>query len=80
MYTFTQLQRVPVGSEIVVEAVFDNSAQNPNNPNHPPQDVAERLEFGGASMRASDEMLQCIINWTPYQKGDEQFSLEAKRP
>lgn len=80
MYTFEYLLRVPVGSELVVEAVFDNSAQNPNNPNHPPRDVAERLEFGGASMRASDEMLQCIINWTPYQKGDEQFSLKGKKP
>lgn len=78
MYTFTHLLLIPAGSELVVEAVFDNTSANPNNPYNPPRDISERLEFGGASMRASDEMLQCIINWTPYQQGDERFSLKAK--
>jgi len=77
LYTFTHLMRIPAGSELVVDAVFDNTANNPNNPNKPPKDIAERLEFGGASMRASDEMLQCIINWTPYRKGDEHLSLKS---
>jgi hypothetical protein len=78
-YTFTHLLRIPKGSVIVAEAIFDNTSSNPNNPYHPPRDVAERLEYGGASMRASDEMLQCIINWTPYKQGDEAFSLKAER-
>ena len=48
---------------------------NPNNPNNPPKAVGERQEFGGASMRASDEMFQFIITYSLYQKGDENVSL-----
>jgi hypothetical protein len=29
-------------------------------------------------MRASDEMFQFILTYTPYQKGDENISLERK--
>jgi len=79
LYTFTHMIRIPTGSEIVVEAKFDNTPQNPYNPYNPPRDVSERLEFGGASMRASDEMLQCIINWTPYRIGDENRSLQRQK-
>jgi hypothetical protein len=38
--------------------------------------VAERLEFGGASMRAGDEMFQFIVTYMFYKKGDEEMSLE----
>ncbi|MEY2707441.1 MAG: hypothetical protein RIQ91_71, partial [Bacteroidota bacterium] len=38
-----------------------------------------RWEFGGASMRASDEMFQFILTYTAYQKGDESISLERKK-
>lgn len=61
-----------------MEAHFDNTEANPDNPFRPPVDVAERLEYGGASMRATDEMLQFIIQWTPYRKGDEHIRLEGK--
>jgi hypothetical protein len=75
-YTFTHMIRIPRGSWIVCEAVFDNRSSNPNNPHSPPIAVGERLEFGGASMRATDEMLQLIIGYTPYQKGDEALTLQ----
>lgn len=78
VYTFPTFLRIPAGSEIVVEARFDNTEANPDNPSKPPVDVAERLEYGGASMRATDEMLQFIIQWTPYRKGDEQLRLDAR--
>jgi hypothetical protein len=78
VYTFPAFLRIPSGSEIVVEARFDNTEANPDNPFRPPVDVAERLEYGGASMRATDEMLQFIIQWTPYRKGDEQVRLDGK--
>ncbi|HCK20966.1 MAG TPA: hypothetical protein DHW15_02025 [Bacteroidetes bacterium] len=31
-YTFEKVMKIPAGSEIVVEATFDNTADNPNNP------------------------------------------------
>jgi len=78
VYTFPAFVRIPSGSEIVVEAHFDNTEANPDNPFKPPVDVAERMEYGGASMRATDEMLQFIIQWTPYRKGDENIRLDGK--
>jgi hypothetical protein len=77
-YTFKTMVKIPAGSEIVAIAEFDNTTANPYNPNHPPKPVAERWDYGGASMRASDEMFQFILTYTPYQKGDENISLERK--
>lgn len=77
-YTFTHMLRIPRGSWIVCEATYDNRASNPNNPYSPPRTVGERLEYGGASMRATDEMLQLIIGYTPYQKGDEALTLQLE--
>lgn len=74
-YTFKNPLRIPRGSTIVVEAVFDNTARNPNNPNNPPRPIGERLDRGGASMRTTDEMLQFIITYMPYMKGDETIDL-----
>jgi hypothetical protein len=74
-YTFTHPVRIPKGSTIVVEAEFDNTSDNPNNPFNPPRLIGERLDRGGASMRTTDEMLQFIITYMPYQKGDESIDL-----
>lgn len=75
-YTFKKPVKIPKGSRIVVNASFDNTSANPNNPNKPPQMIAERLENGGASMRTTDEMLQFIITYMNYEDGDENISLE----
>lgn len=75
-YTFKNMVKIPKGSTLYVEAVFDNTSANPNNPNKPPKQVGERLHLGGASMRTTDEMLQFIITYLPYQKGDENISLK----
>lgn len=77
-YTFKSMVKIPAGSEIVAIAEFDNTIANPHNPNRPPKTVAERWDNAGASMRASDEMFQFILTYTPYQKGDENISLESK--
>lgn len=76
-YTFKTMVKVPRGSIIVAEAVFDNTSANPDNPNQPPKDVSERLEYGGSSMRATDEMFQFIITYTLYREGDEKVRLES---
>jgi copper type II ascorbate-dependent monooxygenase-like protein len=73
-YTFRKMVKVPKGSVIIAEGVYDNTRQNLNNPFSPPQLVQER----NGSMRASDEMFQFIVTYLPYQAGDEQISLEAK--
>jgi hypothetical protein len=74
-YTYKKMLKIPAGSRIHVEAVFDNTRKNPNNPFNPPQTVAERE----GSMRTSDEMLQFIVTYLPYQIGDENISLERAK-
>lgn len=75
-YTFRNPVHIPAGSTIVAWAEFDNTSGNPNNPFQPPREVGERLEFGGASMRATDEMFQFIITFMDYKKGDELIQLD----
>ncbi len=76
-YTYEKMLKIPRGSRIEVIAEFDNTVNNPFNPFNPPQRVAERMEFGGSSMKATDEMFQFIITYLAYQKGDEHISLKA---
>ena len=78
-YTFKKMLKIPAGSEIIVEAIYDNTEDNPDNPFYPPQTISERIGFNGkGSMRTSDEMLQFIINYLPYQEGDEKISLKSQ--
>ena len=75
-YTFKKMLKIPAGSEIIVEATYDNTSNNPDNPFSPPQVVSERKNLNGkGSMRTSDEMLQFIINYLPYNDGDENIIL-----
>lgn len=70
-YTFDHLLKLPAGSIVEVVAVYDNTMDNPNNPFDPPQTVAEQ----DGSMKTTDEMLQCILTFVPYQEGDEEIEL-----
>ena len=76
-YTFERMLKIPRGSKIEVIAEFDNTRNNPFNPFDPPQTVAERYEYGGSSMKATDEMFQFIITYVGYQPGDENISLKT---
>jgi len=77
-YTFQKMLKIPAGSEIIVEAIYDNTTNNPDNPFSPPQNVQERKDFNGrGSMKTSNEMLQFIINYLPYQNGDENIVLDT---
>ncbi len=73
-YTYPQPVVIPAGSEIKVEATFDNTAKNKYNPFDPPQWVSERE----GSMRTTDEMLQFFITYLPYQAGDETIDLNVE--
>lgn len=72
-YTFRHMLHVPAGSVIHVEASFDNTAANPNNPYDPPRPAREPLI---GNMRTTDEMLQFFVNYVDYRPGDEEISLE----
>jgi Copper type II ascorbate-dependent monooxygenase, C-terminal domain len=71
-YTFKKMVKIPAGSTIVAEGVYDNTRQNLNNPFSPPQVVTDQ----NGSMKATDEMFQFIVTYLPYEKGDEDISLE----
>ena len=71
-YTFRKMVKIPAGSTIVVEGVFDNTSNNPFNPFNPPQTIRDR----DGSMKTTDEMFQFIVNYVPYREGDENVSLE----
>jgi len=71
-YSFKKPVKLPKGTTIIVEGVFDNTNQNPNNPNNPPKTITDK----NGSMRTTDEMFQFIITWMPYKAGDEGMILE----
>jgi hypothetical protein len=75
-YQYKTLLKLPRGTTIYVEGVYDNTASNPNNPFNPPQEIRERE----GSMKTTDEMFQLIITYVPYQPGDEKISLENVTP
>jgi hypothetical protein len=70
-YTFRKMVKVPKGSTLIAEGVYDNTRQNLNNPFSPPQLVRDR----NGSMKSTDEMFQFIVTYLPYQPGDENISL-----
>jgi hypothetical protein len=72
-YTFPKMVKVPKGSTIAAVAVYDNTANNPNNPFSPPRTVIGT----NGSMRVTDEMFQFIMAYLPYQPGDEKISLDS---
>lgn len=71
-YTFKKMVKIPRGSTIIAEGIYDNTKHNPNNPFSPPRLVKDQ----NGSMRATDEMFQFIISYLPYKEGDENLSLE----
>lgn len=77
-YTFPKIQKIPAGSNLHVYATYDNTSKNPSNPYHPPREISEGE--GNKSMQTTEEMLQFIFTYLPYQPGDENISLEKKQP
>jgi hypothetical protein len=71
IYRFKQLVKVPKGSVIHLECTYDNTADNPFNPNKPPSGI-----FSTSNMSATDEMMTLLIIFLPYQPGDEKISLQ----
>lgn len=75
IYRFKRLQHIPKGSRLFVQGVYDNTADNPFNPNKPP-----RLVMSSGNMETTNEMLTMIMVFLPYQKGDEVLPIDIPKP
>ena len=62
-YPFAKPVALPRGTELELVGIYDNSAENPRNPNSPPR----RVRFGPAS---TDEMIGCHIQVIPDRPQD----------
>ena len=67
-YTFTKFTKLPKGTIIYAEGEYDNTINNPRNPNLPVKNV-------GLGWGTKDEMMNLIIYYVKYQAGDEDISL-----
>ncbi len=64
-YLLRKLTVIPGGSTIYMNAVYDNTANNPVQPNNPVQDVKY-------DTYSNQEMMVLSLMFTAYRKGDEQ--------
>ncbi len=71
-YTFEKMVKIPANSQWFTKAVYDNTSNNPSNPNFPPQTVTWGDNTG-------DEMLIVFYYYVPYQNGDENIYLGNTR-
>jgi hypothetical protein len=67
-YQYRQLQHLPAGTRVDLVATFDNSADNPNNPNSPPGVV-------GWGEKTTDEMCIAFLGLVNHSEYDP----DAKR-
>ncbi len=74
-YTFKKIKYLPKNSKIFVNALFDNTDKNPDNPNSPPQFVSAK----NGSMKTTDEMLQLVLIFVEYENGDENIKLSNEK-
>ncbi|MCI4666755.1 MAG: T9SS type A sorting domain-containing protein [Bacteroidia bacterium] len=65
-YTFDRMKKIPSGSVIHVWGTYDNTSNNPFNPNNPPA----RVRWGEST---TDEMYLVGMTYVPYRNGDENI-------
>jgi len=71
IYRFPHPVKVIKGSVIHIEGTYDNTADNPANPNNPPKNV-----FSMGDMKTTDEMMTLMMGFLPYKEGDEKIDLK----
>jgi hypothetical protein len=69
-YTFQKIQKLSLNENLWGVGVYDNTANNPENPNSPPANV-----YWGE--QTTDEMMITFLAYTPYQPGDENIILDS---
>ena len=67
-YTYPNILHLPAGYTVHCYATYDNTTDNPFNPNDPPQ-------WATWGEGTEDEMYICYFTTIPYQEGDEDISL-----
>jgi len=65
-YFFRKMKKVPNGANLWAKATYDNTASNPDNPNHPPQTVV-------VGESTTNEMMIVFFVYTSYHTGDENI-------
>ena len=68
IYVFPKMVKIPAGYKLGSKHLYDNTTNNPDNPNNPPQTVV-------AGSSTTDEMLFDSFEWTYYQTGDELIDI-----
>ncbi len=71
IYRFKKPVLIPIGSKLIIEASYDNTADNPFNPNNPPKIVTSE-----GDMRSDQEMMTLLMLYVPYEDGDENIELD----
>lgn len=71
IYRFPHPVKVTKGSVIHIEGTYDNTTDNPVNPNNPPKTV-----FSMGDMKTTDEMMTLMMGFLPYKEGDEKIDLK----
>lgn len=71
IYRFKKPVLIPRDSKLIIEASYDNTADNPFNPNDPPKTITSE-----GDMRSDQEMMTLLMLYVPYEDGDENMSLE----
>ncbi len=71
IYRFKKLVKIPKGSVLSIEAFYDNTKENPNNPSNPP-----RMVFSANDMKTTDEMMTMLMVFLNYEEGDEYLELD----
>ena len=71
LYRLKHPVHIPAGSVINLHCTYDNTAENPFNPNNPPKGM---LSVG--DMRSDNEMMTLLFIYTPYRQGDEKIDLD----
>ena len=69
-HTFQQPIKVPSGTVLHGMAFYDNTVNNPDNPNNPPQNVIQ----GEAT---TDELMLIYFSYLHYQHGDENIIIDT---
>ena len=67
---FQKPVKIPIGTVLHSMAYYDNTVNNPDNPNSPPQNVSQ----GEAT---TDEMMLIYFAYLPYQAGDENIIIDT---
>jgi hypothetical protein len=70
LYRMKQLTFIPAGSTLVMEGEYDNTKDNPLNPNNPPQRI-----LSTKNMESTKEMFTLLMIYVPYERGDENIKL-----